>query len=545
MDIIEVSSSNPVSVQKYSTTSLESFLKQKGEPKEYEIINNDQKHLSSPAWTKFGFPAKRVGDDAYQRIDGFASCFNCKSTYSYQSDGSGSTKHLLRYICSKASLSTSVSAVNIVEAPIDKFTQPKTASSSIKLSIQDSMKIRDKFTKWFCSSIRPFNMITDPGLKDTLQIIVDMCRKYRCPIDIDDVLVSATTISTNVAKLAHDYRSLIKPILIRQAECGALTVCPDLWTDNYQKINYLGLTIYFVDSNYKLYSFDLCCSRFNEVDKTGASVLRALRKQLDLFGLLPYMDNHNITFTTDRGSNILKALKDKRLTTTPSKNKLKQVEYTDDTYSDDSSSEDDVPTPSPSKYIEANTIMPNLSTKAKEVLITIATSKKLVKYAKITGLNKVIHERGGVALKQECIVRWLSMSNMLESIDTSIEHIRACLSSKTNYSFKLNNISQDVLKDLIVLLSEFKNVSTLVQTGSRPTLHIAYISMNILANHLNGTDVNNDGEIIQIFDRHDGIDFFRKRWNQLLKSMFTFDDRHLAAAILYPMYRRLTFATSY
>ncbi|CAF5206142.1 unnamed protein product, partial [Rotaria magnacalcarata] len=189
--------------------------------------------------------------------------------------------------------------------------------------------------------------------------------------------------------------------------------------------------------------------------------------------------------------------------------------------------------------------MSNLSTKAKEVLITIATSKKLVKYAKITGLNKVIQERGGVSLKQECIVRWLSMSNMLDSIDTSIEHIRACLSSKTNYSFKLNNISQDALKDLIVLLSEFKNVSTLVQTGSRPTLHMAYISMNKLANHLNGTYVNNDGEIIQIFDRHDGIDFFRKCLNQLLKSMFTFDDRHLAAAILHPMYRRLTFAASY
>ncbi|CAF5031297.1 unnamed protein product, partial [Rotaria magnacalcarata] len=327
----------------------------------------------------------------------------------YQSDSSGSTKHLLRHICSKASLSTSVSAANIVEGPIDKFTQPKTASSSIKLSIQDS-------------------------------------QKYRGPIDIDDVLVSATTISTNVAKLAHDYRSLIKPILIRQVECG--------------------LTIYFVDSDYKLYSFDLCCSRFNEVDKTGASALQII-------------------------------------TTTPSKNKLKQVEYTDDTYSDDSSSEDDVPTPSPSKYIEANTIMSNLSTKAKEVLITIATSKKLVKYAKITELNKVIQERGGIALKQECIVRWLSMSNMLESIDTSIEHIRACLSFKTNYSFKLNNISQDALKDLIVLLSEFKNVSTLVLTGSRPTLHMAYISMNKLANHLNGTDVNNDGEIIQIFDRHD------------------------------------------
>ncbi|CAF4735200.1 unnamed protein product, partial [Rotaria socialis] len=32
---------------------------------------------------------------------------------------------------------------------------------------------------------------------------------------------------------------------------------------------------------------------------------------------------------------------------------------------------------------------------------------------------------------------------------------------------------------------------------------------------------------------------------QLLKCMFTFDDKHLAAAILHPLYRKLTFATTY
>lgn len=47
------------------------------------------------------YPARRMDDDSYKRIDGFASCFECKATYSYQSGGTGSTKHLLKHVCSK------------------------------------------------------------------------------------------------------------------------------------------------------------------------------------------------------------------------------------------------------------------------------------------------------------------------------------------------------------------------------------------------------------------------------------------------------------
>ncbi|CAF4372978.1 unnamed protein product, partial [Rotaria magnacalcarata] len=186
-----------------------------------------------------------------------------------------------------------------------------------------------------------------------------------------------------------------------------------------------------------------------------------IREQLNLFGLLSYMDNNKITFTSDRGANILKALK----------------------------------APSPSKHGEANTVLSDLPPKPEEVLKTITTSKKLVKYVKLAGLNENIEERGGVALKQECVIRWLSMSKMLESVDASIEHIRFILSSKSSKSqryFKLNNINIDALKDLIGLLSEFKNVSSLVQTGTRPSLHMAYICINKLERHLSGTDVNAD-----------------------------------------------------
>lgn len=109
-------------------------------------------------------------------------------------------------------------------------------------------------------------------------------------------------------------------------------------------------------------------------------------------------------------------------------------------------------------------------------------------------------------MKQETIVRWLSLSNLLESIYSSYEQIISILSrsSNTKQSIKLHKISSDGLKDLIILLSAFKEVSILVQTGGRPSLHMAYIAMNKLEHHLNGSDVNKDGESIPIDDRHEG-----------------------------------------
>ena len=121
----------------------------------------------------------------------------------------------------------------------------------------------------------------------------------------------------------------------------------------------------------------------------------------------------------------------------------------------------------------------------------------------------------------------------------------------------------DGLKDLIHLLSVFKDVPILVQTGSRPSLHMAYIAVNKLEHRLNGNDVNENGESINIDDRHEGdqqilmqqsvkysffllgTEFFRKRVLQLLRTMFTFDEKHLVAAVLHPLYRRLTFGSTY
>ncbi|CAF1428343.1 unnamed protein product [Rotaria sordida] len=122
---------------------MENLLKQKDNSEQFLVIKNDQKHVPSPNWSTFGFPAKHVEDGSYQRIISFANCFKCKDTYSYQSRVSRSIKHLLGHICSKRSSSSSLSSENNREGPMDKFIKSK-KSTSLKLAAQ---RIKNNFTK--------------------------------------------------------------------------------------------------------------------------------------------------------------------------------------------------------------------------------------------------------------------------------------------------------------------------------------------------------------------------------------------------------------
>jgi hypothetical protein len=174
---IDLSSSNSVDVspsrtqknQQFTTTSIEHLLKRKDSRKEFIIIENNQKKATSAAWSTFGFPARLIEDGTYNRIPGFASCFQCKSTYTFQSDGSGSTKHLLRHICPKVSSTSDT----YHEGPMLKLLKSNRTNLTM-LASEDCTRMRDELTKWICSSIRPFNIIQDVRLKNVLQTVIDI-----------------------------------------------------------------------------------------------------------------------------------------------------------------------------------------------------------------------------------------------------------------------------------------------------------------------------------------------------------------------------------
>jgi hypothetical protein len=149
--------------QTFTAASIELMLKRKDDKNEYTVMVNNLKK-SSTAWSNFGFPARLGAGGIYQRIDGFTSCFQCKTTYTFQSDGTGSTKHLLRHICSKVQTS---------EGPLEKLFKLK-KKAVVMLNSTDSTTMKDELTKWICRSVRPFNIVADAGLKDVLQTVLDL-----------------------------------------------------------------------------------------------------------------------------------------------------------------------------------------------------------------------------------------------------------------------------------------------------------------------------------------------------------------------------------
>jgi hypothetical protein len=52
-----------------------------------------------------------------------------------------------------------------------------------------------------------------------------------------------------------------------------VTVCPDLWTDPYRQISYLGIFVCFTNDKYQFLTYDLCCSPFVENDKTAPNII--------------------------------------------------------------------------------------------------------------------------------------------------------------------------------------------------------------------------------------------------------------------------------
>jgi hypothetical protein len=92
-----------------------------------------------------------------------------------------------------------------------------------------------------------------------------------------------------VAVLADQYRSLLIPILKKQADDGCLCIAPDLWTDKHRKIAYIGITCMFVSIQFKLETIDLCCSEYDEYDNTGASLYLVIQSFLIMFIIFRFL----------------------------------------------------------------------------------------------------------------------------------------------------------------------------------------------------------------------------------------------------------------
>jgi hypothetical protein len=144
---------------------------------------------------------------------------------------------------------------------------------------------------WICSNTRPISIVEDDGLNN----IIDYCIQtgivfntfwyfsficffpflgYKCgPVAASSLLPCRKTISKEIKRMANVGRNEMKSILITAARGRPLSLSPDLWSDGYKKMSYLGCTAQWVDSDWNLCSFELFCLPYRKPNKTAANVL--------------------------------------------------------------------------------------------------------------------------------------------------------------------------------------------------------------------------------------------------------------------------------
>ncbi|CAF1036360.1 unnamed protein product, partial [Didymodactylos carnosus] len=77
------------------------------------------------------------------------------------------------------------------------------------------------------------------------------------PVPADEILSCDRTIRNEINKMAEQERKALKHPLIEVTEIEGLYLSPDIWTDNYRKVSYLGATAhYIIEQQLQIYGLD-------------------------------------------------------------------------------------------------------------------------------------------------------------------------------------------------------------------------------------------------------------------------------------------------
>ncbi|CAF1524806.1 unnamed protein product [Adineta ricciae] len=286
----------------HTSKSIETILKNnKGD---YKIVNNPSKRLTTTCWTLFGFPAQAIDGGEFEIIQGFASCKQCFETFRYVC---GSTTSLNQHQCPKSLPRGQQSIKDSVHSSAQR-------SAIIEKTIRKKKEnVKRLCAQWPATSMRPFQIVADPGFKQISQECLSIGREMRSdqPVMVEEILCCDRTVRNEINRMADEGRKELKQKLIDVAQLGGLCLSPDIWTDNYRKVSYLGTTAHYIDEQYRFHSIDLFCTEFKAKRKTGDEILKVIEEQLKVFDLYDYIDL--ITFVTDRGANFIRGLRHRKV----------------------------------------------------------------------------------------------------------------------------------------------------------------------------------------------------------------------------------------
>ncbi|CAF3221229.1 unnamed protein product, partial [Rotaria sp. Silwood2] len=374
-------------------------------------------------------------------VSNFVSCIHCFTTYRY---GSSSTESISHHECSGPT-SSFKSATTENSSTLDKhFMKQKNP-----FRLCEQRHFTKLFTNWICDDLRPISVVEDSGLKEICSYFYSLGEK-NCSrsMDLDSLFQSQQT-----------------PV-----ENQALTAAPDIWTDRYRQLSYLGVTLTFIDLSQQFKKLTLCCRNFPvDLAKTAENVSKILKEELNRYGI-EKLDH--INWISDRGSNFIKcfnlnsidpifcfAHRIHNVLTMAFINKKIDSYFNDD-------SMDDIPDNlGHDEFLDDEL----LTLGSNRVLLTINYSKTLVRYVKL--LIVQLDTNGTTTLKQSVVTRWLSLFVCSESIYCNFDAILLVLETRRATRY-VNDLTKYNLIDLLLLLAPLNAALHAIQTDQTPSLHL-------------------------------------------------------------------------
>ena len=125
-----------------------------------------------------------------------------------------------------------------------------TASESLPNTLR--AEIKDAAVYFAAKDMRSFSTIRGRGFSHFCRKLVDVTLKHGRPFDVDSALPSKTTISSSVRSLADKLRQKTLQQISGIIESIGCAFTTDLWEESCKKIDYISLTIHYIDADFNL-----------------------------------------------------------------------------------------------------------------------------------------------------------------------------------------------------------------------------------------------------------------------------------------------------
>lgn len=457
-----------------------------------ETVNTVSEKIRSNVYTVRAPTSKKRSDvwkslneifdsDGNQLLN-FVACSSCSTVLRYDSKKLGNN-HLKAHIDSHKTMNS-----------IHKF-----VTKEKEISFADRRAVLESFVDFVTLDLRPYNTVNGDGMIRLLQTFMRLGSIHGC-LDqkaIQRVLPSVPTISRHIESMANEIKTALrdelKAALLNERN---MSITVDLWQDKYKRISYLGMTShYYIEINNAIMLQDkIICMQPLEpgLVKDANFIRRKIRNKLEDLKINDSFDK--ITFITDRGSNIRKALNDvQRLNCF-------------------------------SHFL--NNIV-KAACKIDVVKSVIDNCKSLVRYFKITGLNN----RLPTALISGCETRFNYIHFTFKSILCNWNKIDEILRG-LNEIGRLQCIVYSELEAINDYLAIFVEWTKLASASKKSSLYTVWIGIHAILQHTGISESD-----------HPIVSLMKVKAFNYIKGKFVLTKLHRFATFLHPSYKSLKFAS--